>query len=126
MQNSGKLILRITVGAMMLLHGISKIQHGVSFLEDMFSNMGLPAFVAYTIYIGEVLAPIALIIGYKTRIAALLVAFTMVVAIFTAHAGDIFKLGEHGSWAIELQAFYLFGALTIFMIGGGKYSVEKS
>ena len=40
-----------------------------------------------------------------------------------AHAGDVFKLGEQGGWAIELQGLFLFGALAVMLLGGGRFSV---
>lgn len=50
----GKLILRLALGLMMLFHGYAKITHGVGFIESKFMAMGIPAFFAYTVYIGEI------------------------------------------------------------------------
>ena len=123
--DTAKLMLRFTVGFLMLFHGISKLSHGVSFLEGMFTNAGLPAFMAYGAYLGEVLAPIMLIIGFRVKVASLLIIVTMIGAIALAHAGDIFTLTKHGAWAIELPMFYALASLTIFLQGAGKYSLDK-
>jgi len=123
--DTAKLMLRFTVGFLMLFHGISKLSHGVSFLEGMFTNAGLPAFMAYGAYLGEVLAPIMLIIGFRVKVASLLIIITMIGAIGLAHAGDIFTLTKHGAWAIELPMFYALASLTIFLQGAGKYSLDK-
>jgi putative oxidoreductase len=64
-----------------------------------------------------------MILGLWTRPAALLAAINMGVAIALAHAGDVFKLGEQGGWAIELQGLFLFGALAVMLLGGGRFSV---
>ncbi len=125
-EDTSKLVLRVAVGFLMLFHGIAKITHGVGFLEGMFSSMGLPAFFAYGVYLGEVVAPIMLIIGYKVRVASILIAGTMVVAIVMAHSGDIFALTKHGAWAIELLVFYILAAMAIFFQGAGKYSIDKN
>lgn len=121
----GKLILRVALCLMMLLHGIAKLQHGVDWISGSLQGMGLPGFFAYGVYIGEIVAPLMVLAGYYTRIGSLLMVGNMVVAIVLAHSGDIFALGKHGGWAIELQAFYLFTALSLVFLGGGKYAVNR-
>ncbi len=122
----GLLLLRLSVGGLMLFHGIAKLQHGVSGMAGMFESKGIPSFVAYGAYIGEVLAPIMLILGFRTRIGAVLLAFTMLVAVATAHAADVAQVSDTGGWAIELQALYCFGALALFFTGGGVYAVSRN
>ncbi len=121
----GLLILRITVGALLLLHGIGKLA-GISGIEGMLSSSGLPSFLAYGVYITEIVAPLLILIGYRTRLAAAVCVFGMLTALFLAHSGDIFSLNEHGGWAVELPGLYMFGALTLFFTGGGKYAVSNS
>ena len=123
-QNLGILILRLTLGGLMLLHGVAKMQNGIDGIIGMFEKSGLPGFLAYPIYLGEVLAPLMLIVGFRTRIGALLDIATMLVAIFMAHSEDIFTLTKGGGWGIEFQALYLFGALALFFMGGGKFAVS--
>ncbi len=124
-QNLGLLILRISLGAMMLLHGISKLK-GLSFIESMLSSNGLPEFLAYGVYITEIVVPILLIIGYRTRIAAAIFAFGALFAIFLVHSKDIFTLTPHGGWGVELLGLYLFGAIALFFTGGGKMAASSS
>ncbi len=124
-ENLGKLFLRIAVGFLMLFHGIDKVTNGLGGMVGMFSSMGVPGFFAYGAYLGEFIAPIMIIIGYKVRLGAFLVAGTMVVAILMAHIGDIFALNEHGAWAIELQMFYILASLAILFSGAGKYAIGK-
>ncbi len=123
--DTAKFILRFTVGFLMLFHGISKLSHGVSHLEGMFTNAGLPAFIAYGAYLGEVLAPLMLIIGFRVKIASLLIIGTMIGAIGLAHLSDIFTLTQQGAWAIELPMFYILASLTVFLQGAGKYSIDN-
>lgn len=61
--NIGLLVLRITLGILFILHGIAKLKSGVSGMQGMFESKGLPGFIAYAVYIGEVLAPIMLLLG---------------------------------------------------------------
>lgn len=121
-----KLILRVTLGVLILLHGIAKIKGGPGFILDVVGKAGLPAPIAYLVYVGEVLAPILLIVGMFTRIAALIVAVNMVFAFALVHAAQILTLGPQGGWALELQGMYLFTALAIALLGAGKFSVGGS
>jgi len=119
----GKLILRLALGILILLHGISKLTGGVGFIAGMLGKMGMPEALAYLVYVGEVLAPALLIIGLWTRPAALIVAINMVVAIWLVHMGELFQLTKTGGWALELQGIYLATALAIALLGAGRYSV---
>lgn len=124
-EDVAKLMLRIILGFTMLLHGIDKMAGGVSWLEGMMSGMGLPGFLAYGVYVGEVIAPIFILVGFKSRLAGLVFAFNMLVATLMVHSGDIFKLTDHGGWAIELLMLYMIGGLAIAFQGAGKYSISK-
>jgi putative oxidoreductase len=119
----GKLLLRVSIGAMLMLHGIAKLTGGVDGIAGMLQQRGLPGELAYAVFIGELLAPLAMILGLWTRPAALVAAINMGVAIALAHADEVFKLGEQGGWAIELQGLFLFGALAVMLLGGGRFSV---
>ncbi|MDX2445117.1 MAG: DoxX family protein [Bacteroidales bacterium] len=125
-QNTGFLILRIALGSSMLLHGISKLLNGVEGISNMLIGKGIPGFLAYGVYAGEVIAPILLMIGFRTRIAALILVINMLVIFFIAHPGDIFALTEKGAWELELAGLYLFSSLALFFTGGGKFAVSSS
>jgi len=121
----GKLLLRLTLGMLMLLHGIAKLRYGVSGIEDMVSNHGLPGFLAYGVFVGEVIAPLLVIAGFHARIGGLIIAFNMIVAIVLAHSGQLFDIGKQGGWALELQGFFLFTALAVALIGPGKFAINR-
>lgn len=122
-EDLGKLVLRVSIGFLMLFYGMDKIINGIGGLDAMFKSMGIPGFFAYAIYLGQVFAPLMLILGFKVRIAAILLAGTMVIAILLAHTGDIFSLNKHGAWAIELQMFYILTSLSIVFLGDDKYQI---
>ncbi len=46
----GKLIIRLTLGGLMLFHGIAKLLNGVGFIEGELASHGLPTFLAYGVY----------------------------------------------------------------------------
>jgi putative oxidoreductase len=123
--DAGKLLLRLTLGVLFLLHGIAKITGGIGGIEKMVVGAGLPGFFAYGVFIGEVLAPILLILGFYSRISAVIIAINMVVAIALAHAKDLFAIGPQGGWAIELQGMFLFTAVAIALIGPGRFSINR-
>ncbi len=118
------MILRVTLGMLMLLHGIAKVQNGTGFIEGVFEKNGLPSALAYLVYLGEIIAPLMMIVGFRTRIASILLGGTMVVVIFTAALDRIGQLTETGAWAIEVQALFFFGALALFFTGGGAYAAS--
>ena len=122
----GKLILRLTLGVLVLLHGVAKIASGPGAIIGMVEKAGLSGELGYLVYVGEVIAPILLIIGLWTRLAALLVAGNMLVAVVLVHTGDLFRLSSSGGWALELQAMFFFVAVAIALLGPGRYAVSRS
>lgn len=123
-QDLGKLILRLCVGGLMLFHGIFKLQHGIDGVSGLLESQGLPTFMAYGVYIGEILAPLLILIGYQVRLAALVEIFTMLVAIYSVFGLHIFALDDTGGWIIEHQLLYILPSLALFCMGGGRYGVE--
>jgi putative oxidoreductase len=121
----GKLILRLTLGGLMLFHGIAKVLHGTGFIEGELASHGLPTFLAYGVFIGELLAPLMVVLGYQTRIGALLIVFNMLVAIALVHGHQLLSLGSNGGWALELQGFFLFTAVAVIFLGPGRYKLKN-
>ncbi len=126
-EHTGIFILRVSLGILMLLHGIAKIMHpdSVGYISGVFSEAGLHAALAYLVYVGEVVAPIMLIIGWRTRIAALLIAGTMLVVAVLAMPEDAGKLTATGAWGLETQALFFFGSVALMFTGGSKYALSQ-
>lgn len=124
-EDIGKLILRLTLGILVLLHGINKITKGVGGIERMLQGNGLPDFLAYGAYFGEVLGPILLLVGWHARIGAGLIVINMLFAIGLAHQQDLLILGRTGGWALELQGMFLFTALALVLLGPGRLSLDR-
>lgn len=126
-EDGAKLLLRLAVGVVVLLHGIFKLQNpgALDFVAGAFTNFGLPGALAYLVYIGEVLAPLLMMVGYQTKLAALLISINMLVALLLVHTGELFSRNAMGGWSIELQAMILFGALAVFGLGAGKHVLMK-
>ncbi len=122
-RNVGALLLRTTVGGLMLFHGLDKVKKGVGGMGEMLVENGLPAVMAYGVYAGEVVAPVLFLLGIAMRTSAAAMAFTMAMAVYLLHPGDLFALTPHGGYALELHTFYAVGALTAALIGPGKFAV---
>jgi putative oxidoreductase len=120
----GKLVLRVTLGVMVLLHGVAKLRGGVDPIVGMVTAAGLPGFVAYGAYLGEVLGPLMLLAGFYARIGALLVLVNMLFAIGLAHMGQLGMLNEQGGWALELQGMFIGAAVAVALLGPGRFSVN--
>jgi putative oxidoreductase len=121
----GRLLLRIILGVCILLHGIAKLQGGVDGIGQALTAHGLPALLKYGVYVGEVIAPVLVLIGFYARIGALLIAINMLFAIGLVHMAELFKMGEHGGWALEMQGMYLVTALALALLGPGRFSINE-
>ena len=114
----GLLLLRLTIGGLMLFHGVAKVMGGYAFIEGMLTSMGLPAFIAWFSVAAELL-------GW-TRAAAVVMVGNMTVAILMADLDHIFTINAAtGGWAIELPMLYLLGSAVLVFTGAGKYAVTK-
>jgi putative oxidoreductase len=122
----GLLILRLAVAVVILFHGAYKVANGIDWMSGLLAKNGLPAFLRYGVYVAELVAPVLLIVGLWTRLAALVIAFDMVMAVLLALREQVFAVKpQGGGWGIELEALIGLAALVLFFTGGGKYSVSK-
>ena len=112
-----KLLLRISLGGLMLFHGIHKVIYGISGVTKMVANSGLPEFLAYGVYVGELIVPYA-------RIASLILGFNMLMAIFLAY-GFSFSLSKYGGLAMESPLLFFIMSILVFLLGSGKYGVNN-
>ena len=124
-QDLGKLVLRLSLGILVLLHGIAKLTGGIGGIVGIVEGAGLPGVLGYGALVGEVLGPLMLILGFHARIGAALIAINMLFAIGLAHMGELATLTEQGGWALELQGMFLFTAIALVFLGPGRWSVNQ-
>ena len=124
--NIGLLVLRCTIGILILFHGIANMSSNYAFIKGLLQGYQIPSFLAYGVFVGEIIAPILIVIGFKVRLNSLIIAFNFLIAILLAHSSDIFTLNQFGGWGIELQALYLFGSITLFFTGAGNYALSTN
>jgi putative oxidoreductase len=121
----GKLVLRLALGILVLLHGISKVKGGVGFLTPLLTGIGLPPWVSYGVYIGEIVAPIMVILGLFTRVGAFIIFVNMVFAIVLVHRPELLTMTKQGGWALELQGMFMFTALALIFLSPGRYAMTR-
>jgi putative oxidoreductase len=113
-------VLRVSIAAMMLLHGIAKLGKGMDGIQGMLTSHGLPAFVAYGVFIGELVAPLLAIANVWVGPAALVMAINMLFAIGLVHMHQIFTLGPAGGWGLETQGLFLSGAVALALLAPAR------
>jgi len=119
------LLLRLLVGGMLLFHGFHKVIHGVGSIKIMLQGAHFPEFLAYGVFLGELIAPLLLILGLYSRVGALIVVVNMMIAIYLAYGESLLALNKYGGPFIELSVFYIVASLAIFLMGPGKYGVNQ-
>jgi len=120
----GKLTLRVALGGAILMHGIAKLTGGIDFITNTVTAAALPAFLAYGVYVGEVIAPLLVIAGFYSRIGAAIIGINMLFALGLVHGAEFFTRNQTGGWALELQGMFLFTAIALALIGPGRYSIN--
>jgi putative oxidoreductase len=115
----GLLVQRIGFSALMLTHGVPKLLKMIggdfSFGDPL--GIGSTTSLFLTVF-AEVVCPLLIIIGFKTRLFSIPVIITMGVAAFIVHGAD--PLGRK-----ELALLYMFAFLVIALVGPGKHSVDR-
>jgi putative oxidoreductase len=123
-QHIGLLIIRIGISFTMLIYGITKLIYGIDFINDVFTQHGLPSFFGYGIFIGEIIAPILIILGFRTKLAGLVFAINCLAAILMVQLPNLLKLNEFGGWAIGPIFIYMIFGVALIFTGAGKYAVS--
>ncbi|MGB5228529.1 MAG: DoxX family protein [Eudoraea sp.] len=115
----GLAVLRILPSAFLLSHGIPKLQKLLNGDFEFADPIGIGSTPSlFLAVIGEVICPLLVIIGYKTRWASIPIVITMAVAAFIVHGSDPFGRKE-------LALMYLVCFAVIMLLGPGRYSIDK-
>jgi len=119
LRDIGLAFFRIAMSIMLLTHGFPKFQKLISGNFEFGDPIGIGAAPSlFLAVIGEFICPILIIVGFKTRWAAIPPAITMLVAATIVHAQDPFGTKEKA-------LLFLVSFITIFLLGPGKFSVDK-
>jgi len=117
----GLLILRLTIGLLMIPHGINKLLHPDAFgyIESTLDAKNLPG-----VFIGEIVAPLLIVLGFRSRLAALVMFLNGLATLYLAYSDKLSAFTQQGGWAPELPALFFLGALALLFTGGGKYALS--
>jgi putative oxidoreductase len=121
-EDFGKLLLRLNVGGLLLLHGVYRLLNGLDPVRDMLAACNIPTTFAFGIYFGELMAPVLIMIGLCSRAGGILVALNMTAAILLQPETASF-FADNGGFALEFEVFYLVGGLCITCLGAGRLAV---
>lgn len=123
--SGGLLVLRIVVGAIFIAHGAQKIfENTLAGTTEGFAGMGvpLPEIAAPVVAFVELIGGAMLVIGLFTRLAGVLLAVNMVVALVLVHLPAGLWVGDGG---YEFVAVLGAGALALTLTGAGRFSVDR-
>jgi putative oxidoreductase len=116
--NTAMLVLRLGLGILMINHGYDKLMHFAQYKAEFMNFMGIGSTASLALVVfAEFFCSLFLIIGLFTRLSAIPLIITMLVALFKVHHGDAFGNGE-------TVAIYLTGYLVLLLVGAGKVSVD--
>ncbi len=117
--NTAMLVLRLSVGILMMLHGYGKLV-GFAKMQNEFMNfMGLGSTVSLALVVfAEFFCSLFLIMGLFTRLAAIPLIIATLVMVFMAHKGDISGEAEHAF-------LYLTAYAVLLLVGPGRISVDS-
>ena len=122
----GILFARLGLGVCLFMHGFAKISHSIDGVKGILAKVGLPEIMAYGSYVGEVIAPIMIILGIFSRIGALLVIGTSLTIMYAYHGlGNLLELTNVGGFKAEILYLYIALSLCIIFNGSGKYAIRK-
>lgn len=126
-EDLGKLIVRVMVSVLILFHGVGKILHpgALGFISNSLASVGLPEFIAYGVYLGEVVGPLMVLVGYHTRWGGLLIVINMLFAIGLVHMSSLVAITDRGTLALQADYFFLFSGLAVCFLGSGRYAVRR-
>ena len=120
-EDFGKLIVRFGTGGMLFLHGVHKLLNGIAPIKVMLAAHNVPELIGYGVYFGEIVGPILVILGLFARVGGALIALSMSVAILFAGSDTLLALNAKGGYALELEMFYLLGAVVVMIMGAGRF-----
>ncbi|MBS0469702.1 MAG: DoxX family protein [Proteobacteria bacterium] len=123
-EDLGKLVVRLSAGGLLLLHGVHKLLTGIAPIKAMVVAAHMPDLIAYGVYLGEIVGPILVILGLFSRIGGILIVINMLAAVALAGLGRLMMLDAMGGYALELETFYLAGGLAVALLGAGRLGLN--
>jgi len=122
----GLLFMRLGLGICLFMHGFGKILHGVGGVKSILVGAGLPGFLAYFAYLGEVLAPIMIAVGFYSRVGGVLVFGSSLVILYSFYGlSNLLDITNVNGFKAELIYLYIAISLCVISSGSGKYAIKQ-
>jgi putative oxidoreductase len=119
LQPVGLLLLRLALGIIFIWHGYPKLTHP-SAMQSFFVQHGLPGYFVTVAGVLEVFGGALIILGFLTRIAGLLLAMEMAVAIWKVHSAEGYMAVHNYEFPLMLGA----ACFALATVGAGRASVD--
>jgi putative oxidoreductase len=117
-------MIRITVGAILFVHGLGKIKTGIPGLAGYLGKVGLapPEPLAYLVFMNETIGAVCIVLGLFTRFFAASIAIELAVALWIVHYAKGFGVSAGGYEYVLMWGIIMF---AIALRGGGPYSLDR-
>lgn len=126
----GLFALRIALGTVFLLHGWSKLfGNEISFFREMLGMAGwsMPEWLLVIVALVEVLAGLALLLGFLASLSSAVLAFEMIVAVFLFHLREGFFIvavpNVPLAYGFEYHLVLLGGLVCLTLSGPGRWAL---
>jgi putative oxidoreductase len=119
------LLLRISLGVMFLAHSVylKAFVFTLPGTAQFFQSIGLPGLFAYLVFAAEAIGGILLIVGYRTRLVALLLVPVLLGATWVHWPNGWLFTAPNGGW--EYPVFLAAASLVMALLGDGAYSIGR-
>jgi putative oxidoreductase len=114
------LVMRLTLGAVMTVHGFHKVFGGLHHHAEFVASLGLPAWTAYLSSFAEFVGGLLVLLGLFTRVAALAICIDLSVAIAKVHIHN----GLTGNNGYEFPLALATLAFALIFFGGGPIAFD--
>ncbi|TCT07002.1 DoxX family protein [Paralcaligenes ureilyticus] len=123
--DSAAAVARLTLGAILLAHGLTKLLvFTLPGTAAFFASVGFPGWTAYIVTPLEILGGLAILLGYRARIAAI-ITLPILLGALSVHAGNGWSFtNAHGGW--EFPAALVLLGVIVALLGEGRYALRPT
>lgn len=121
----GITVLRVSLGTMWVAHALLKLLvFTLAGTAQFFASVGIPDFLAYPVFLAELLGGIALVLGLYARQAALILVPVMAAAAWVHIPNGWVHTTPGGGW--EYPVFLIAASLSLWLLGDGAGAIKRS
>lgn len=120
----GIFVLRLALGVMFIAHAYLKVAvFTVPGFEGFLASQGLPTVLAWPIILAELVGGVAIVVGFYSRVASLLLLPVLVGALFVHAPNGWLFTAANGGW--EYPAFLVVAAVVQIFVGDGAFALRR-